>query len=127
MIAFWFRLLTGKQTKLSLLVNNLLLNDINNHVYNHRWIVVKSILDDAGYTYIWISQCEGITSASVFKQYINARLTDQYLQSWYTYIDNSSKASNYKLLLHSKHLSQCLRKNTGVLSYGLDFRTIISL
>ena len=78
------------------------MNDINNHVYNHQWIVVvKSILDDAGYTYIWISQCEGITSASVFKQYINARLTDQYLQSWYTYIDNSSKASNYKLSKHT--------------------------
>ena len=56
MIAFWFRLLTGKQSKLSLLVYSLLLNDMNNYVYNHKWIVfVKSILDDAGYTHIWIS------------------------------------------------------------------------
>ena len=107
MIAFWFRLLTGKQSNLSLLVNNLLLNDMNNHVYNNKWLLfVKSILDDAGYTHIWISQCDGITSAAVFKKYINARLTDQYLQSWYAYIDNSSKASNYKLF---KHISQFLR------------------
>ena len=70
MIAFWFRLLTGKQSKLSLLVYNLLLNDMNNHVYNHKWLLfVKSILDDAGYTHIWISQCEGITSAAVLKIY----------------------------------------------------------
>ena len=38
MIAFWFRLLTGKQSKLSLLVYNLLLNDMNNHVHNHKII-----------------------------------------------------------------------------------------
>ena len=43
----------------------------------------------------------GITSATVFKKHINARLTDQYLQSWYAYIDNSSKASNYKLFKHT--------------------------
>ena len=97
MIAFWFRLLTGKQSKLSLLVYNLLLNDMKNHVYNHKWLLfVKSILDDAGYTHIWISQCDGITSAAVFKKYINARL-----QSWYAYIDNSFKASNYKLFKHT--------------------------
>ena len=40
------------------------------------------------------------------KKYINARLTDQYLQSWYAYIDNSSKASNYSnIRLHSKHIT----------------------
>ena len=102
MIAFWFRLLTGKQSKLSLLVYNLLLNDMNNHVYDQKWILfVKSFLDDAGYTHIWISQCDGITCASVLKQYINARLTDQYLHSWYAYIDNSSRSSNYKLFKHT--------------------------
>ena len=53
------------------------------------------------YTYLDIYQCEGITSASVFKKYINARLTVQYLQSWYAYIDNSSKASSYKLFKHA--------------------------
>ena len=74
---------------------------MNNHVYNNEWIVfVKSVLDDVGYTHIWISQCEGITSVCVQK-YFNTRLTDQYLQSWYLYIDNSSKASNYKLFKHT--------------------------
>ena len=38
MIAFWFRLLSGKQSKLSLLVYNLLLN-MNNYVYNHKWLL----------------------------------------------------------------------------------------
>ena len=83
MIAFWLRLLTGKQSYLSLLVYNLLLNDMNNHVYNHKWLLfVKSNLDDSGYTHkiIWILQCDGITSAVVFQKYMNARLTDQYLQ-----------------------------------------------
>ena len=75
---------------------------MNNHAYNHKWLLfVKSVLDDAGYTHISISQCEGITSAAVLKKYINARLTDQYLQSWYAYIDNSSKASYYKLFKHT--------------------------
>ena len=56
MIAFWFRLLTGKQSKLSLLVHNLLLNDMKNHVHNHKWLpFVKSILDDAGYTHMDIT------------------------------------------------------------------------
>ena len=33
------------------------------------------------------------------QKYINARLTEQYFQSWYAY--NSSKASNYKLFKHT--------------------------
>ena len=101
MLAFWFRLLTGKQSKLSLLVYNLLLNDINNTAYNRKWIV-KSILDDAGYTHIWISQCEGITSVSVFKHILMQGLQINIdLQSWYAYADNSSKASNYKIFRHT--------------------------
>ena len=50
------------------------------------------------YIYIWLSQCSEITSVSMLKIIINTRLNYQYLQSWYIYIDSSSKASSYKLL-----------------------------
>ena len=54
---------------------------------------------------MWLSQCNDIISASMLKSYINTRLIDQYLQSWHTYIDNSSKASNYKLGLFKNTFS----------------------
>ena len=60
---------------------------------------------------------------------INIRLNDQYLQSWYTYIDISSKASSYKSLKNTSifrtQLSHLVRKNTGVHYYVLNFQTII--
>ena len=119
MIAFWFILLTGKQSKLSLLVYNLLLNDMNSHVYNNKWIVfVKSILDDAGYTHIWISQCEGITSESVFKNILMQGLhINSFSHGMHTLTTNPKlQIINYSNIhLHSKHISQFWKKHIGVL------------
>ena len=41
MIIYWNRLITGKQSKLTQLVYKLLLKDVHNNVYNHKWIICK--------------------------------------------------------------------------------------
>ena len=95
---YWYRLITGKQSILALPMYKLLLKDIHN-VYNHKWIIsVKYVLDDVGNTYIWLSQCSEIASASMLRLVINAWLNDKYLQSRYTYIDSASKVSSNKVL-----------------------------
>ena len=51
MIIYWYRSITGKQSKLALMVYKLLLKDVHNNVYNDKWIaLVKSVSDDAGCT-----------------------------------------------------------------------------
>jgi hypothetical protein len=98
MIGFWYRMITGKQSKLSLLVYRMLLNDYCTNFYDHKWIAfIKSILDNIGCTYIWWSQCELINSVSLLKNFISTKLTDQFLQTWYSHIDSSSKASCYRI------------------------------
>ena len=49
MMMYCHRLITGTPLKLALLVYRLLLKDVPNNVYNHKWITsVKSVFDDAG-------------------------------------------------------------------------------
>ena len=66
-------------SKLGLIVYTLLLKDVHNNVYNHKWIaLVKSVLDDDGSSYIWLSQYIEITSDSVSRTIINTRLIYNY-------------------------------------------------
>ena len=75
---------------------------------------VKSILDDAGYTHIWISQCDGITSAAVLKKILMQGLQiNTFSHGMHTLITHPKvQIINYSnIRLHS----QFWRKNTGVL------------
>ena len=61
-----------------------------------KWLnTIKSILDDSGLSYVWMSQ--NPTSIIWIKTKLKQVLLDQFKQNWYYTIQNSSKATNYKI------------------------------
>ena len=65
--------------------------------YKNKWIsYVKDILDNCGYSDIWLSQ-SNVMSFDVFKARIKNRLQDQFKQDWHSQVSNCSKCLNYRI------------------------------
>ena len=95
LIKFWSNLLLGKLSKLSYRLYSILYNDANANTYEFPWIaIVKSILDDLGKSYIWISQNPQNSEwlANTFLQ----KSQEQYKQLWSASVQ-SSKCVNYRI------------------------------
>ena len=77
---------------------NLILSKCNNEGTNFKWIdLIKNILNECGLTYIWNDQ--GLYNFNIkwLKELIKQTLNDQFQQILISNMQNSSKASNYKL------------------------------
>ena len=95
-ISYWSQILTGKQTKYSFILYNLLYCKFNNG-YETKWMGnLKSILDSSGFSYIWV-QNELMNDNTWLKNNIKQRLTDQFRQTWESNCNNSSKGITYNL------------------------------
>jgi hypothetical protein len=74
---------------------------------NFKWInYVKSILDDTGFsnTCIWNSQQN--INLNFLKPTVKQRLQDQFIQKWFSHIDNASREelySHFKFFLYLNH------------------------
>ena len=95
----------------------LLLTDVHNNVYNHKWITsVKCVLDDVECTCIWLSQCSEITSASVSRSIINIRRDGQYLHHGILIMIARLRLPSYKLFKNTVKYETYLtfgEKHTG--------------
>ena len=61
----------------------------------HRVImIVHSLLDSLGLSYIWSNQIHTIES---FKRIVKQRLMDQFIQEWQSRVAENSVCSNYRL------------------------------
>ena len=50
-IIYWFKLITRKHTELSFLIYELLMNDYNNGICEHKWLkCIRSVTDEIGYS-----------------------------------------------------------------------------
>ena len=71
---------------------------------------IKNLLCEFGFAYLWESQ--SITNLQL--QLVIQRLYDQYIQNWYSYVNNSPKLTTYKIVkiqfCHEKSFS-CVLKN----------------
>ena len=93
MINFWARLVTGKASKLSY---NMYLYMLKTPEVNSKWMnYIQSILDNSGRHGVWMTQPTTVT-LSIGKT-IKQNLTDQFLQSWDTELQKSSKGRNYSI------------------------------
>ena len=103
-IAFWTRILLGKQTKLSYTMYHALQTYDN---INSKWLDnVRKILCDAGRNDVWVNQNDSIPSNIKF--YVKQTLQDQYLQYWRSELTKSSKGINYSLFKDSIQLEPYL-------------------
>ena len=89
-MCYWARVVSGKQSKLFVLLYKIMMKDHIKNETNCKWISpVKYILDNLGMSHIWISQ--GFCSVKWFSQQISTRQNDQYLQIWRNNLTESSK------------------------------------
>lgn len=96
MIGYWVRILTGKQSKLSYIMYNCLLQLDQSGVYSSPWIAyIKGICNDCGMSGVWLSQ--NITNPIWFKKAIEMRLKDQWITVWNGNMSNKSVCSSYKM------------------------------
>lgn len=120
MIGFWLSIVNGKDTKLSKWLYNILLEEYNGGIYQHKWIhSIKEILISVGQ--IQLLNKEAIENPNLIKKKISRTLFDLYVQEWHTKITLSSKGKNYSLFkqdinfedylikLNKKHYSTLLK------------------
>ena len=92
MIAFWNRLLIGKEQTLSFQIYKYMLNQNN---IEYKWInKIKDILNSVGRTELWINQTQ-ITQQNIHMK-IKQCLIDQHKQLWQTQLTQSNKGLIYK-------------------------------
>jgi hypothetical protein len=96
MVSFWPILLLGKETKLLYLSYKLLCTLSIEENVHFVWIKYsKELSDETGYSSIWINQ--DIPNCNWLISSIKLRLHDQCKQGWYSLIEHSPKALNYRI------------------------------
>jgi hypothetical protein len=115
MICFWYKLVAS-ENKLSGKLYQLLLTSSGSNKF--KWInYIKSILDDTGFSNIWNSQ-QHIT-INFLKTTVKQRLHDQFIQKWFSDIDNASKGEFYS------HFKKEFILEPQILRLKRGFRTAI--
>ena len=107
---FWRRLITGDQSKLSAKMYRLLFKLDAVGIYSSPWITnVRDILNDSGFSYMWLYQTSTTTNDS-FRAQLKVRLQDQFQQTWSSEVFNSSKCINYRMFKSKLQFEEYLLK-----------------
>ena len=94
-ILYWSKLITGKDIKLSIISYRLLYLSQNNNC-QFSWLnYVESILNECGFSYVWLNQY--FISEQWLKNSVKICLHDQFYQTWHANIDTGSKTLNHRL------------------------------
>ena len=99
MINYWVKLLGLNDQSIHKKLYSMLKQDADNNIsYNgSNWAFqIKSLLNELGLSYIWLQQNEFTIPVNLIKQ----RIFDNYYQSWYSNINNSSRLSMYSRYKH---------------------------
>ena len=103
-LMFWFRLVNGRDSKLSVKMYNCLYQLYTTAEYRSPWLeFIEGLLNEVGLTFVWLLQGDGINGIWL-KQIVKTRLTDQYITKWRESMEMSSKCDYYKLFkpLHER-------------------------
>ena len=107
-IAYWLRIVTGKEDKLSAIMYKLMFRLDCQNIFKSQWISnVKNILNESGLSYVWLDQ-ENITNGDWIKEKLKENLHDQYEQTWSTNVYNSSKCLTYRIIKTKLQLEKYL-------------------
>ena len=95
MIAFWQRLIIGKQDKISSKLYSIILAIHDRGFFHSKWLTcVKNILTECGCNQLWLQQSNVPCSIS---KTIKAKLNDMFCGEWKDLVFNSSKCLNYRI------------------------------
>ena len=108
MVLFWNSLLSN-DNKLSSIMYRLMLKLHDVQPQKFKWIsFVKYILDDCGLSFIWNDQIPMIRV--LLKSLVRQKLNDQFIQVWFSQINNSSRGEFYSLFKKEFQLESYLLK-----------------
>ena len=109
MLNFWLRTINGKEFKISTIVCNVLKLLSDHGVYSSPWLkYIHTTLQELGLSHVW--QDFAFLSRSWFKPAIKLRLSDAYLQSWQSKINDSTQCTNYRIFKTKMCLDDYLLK-----------------
>ena len=98
MVNFWSRIITGKESKYSFRLFNLIkcMHDSNSSSYTSKWIIkTKEIIDLCGFSNIWILQ--NSHNPKWFKNALALRISDIDKQNWSNDVENNRFCHNYRI------------------------------
>ena len=105
MLNFWSKLLC--QNKLSCIIYKLAYNLFTKRGINIGWIsYLKSLLDGVGLSYVWDRQL--ILCSGDIKYIVKEKMIDQFRQTWFPAMCNSSRGQLYMNLKRELNLEQYL-------------------
>lgn len=94
LVGYWARLIESKESKLSRILYNCLLDLSTSGVYVSPWVSqVRKILDDCGLSYIWLNQ--SFSNANWLKGTVEQRLKDHLLQKWRSELNSMTLCDTY--------------------------------
>ena len=90
MIRFWWRILNGKEFKLSYLLYKLMYINLINYGYENKWLsFIQNILNSCGMSNIWLDQ--NSYSTDWLSSSVEQKLKDQFFQEWSENMNSTSK------------------------------------
>ena len=96
LLGFWYSIVHTGGKLSSTMYKIIYSNYINGH-NTYNWLDnVKSILDDSGFSYIWIDQFY-LGSKNMLLNLIDTSLKTQFEQTWQSNVNDSSKCTNYRM------------------------------
>ena len=102
MISFWAKILSGRNDKITYLTYRCLLSEFRRDSYRSKWLCkIKSILDNCGFSDLWLDQLRTVPNADWIKMTVKRRLCDQFVQGWSQEIFTSPKCLNYRVFKRS--------------------------
>lgn len=108
MIMFWHKLISCRE-KLSSQMYTLIFKLHEKGIVEVNWLMtIRNILNQIGLSYIWQQQETCIPEAGWLKMEIRRRLSDNFIQQWYSDIENSTKGTFYKLIKSQHNLENYL-------------------
>lgn len=122
-VSFWAKLVNPMNVKLSSKIYAILLSQFNHtRSINFPWIAnVKHILTSCGLINVW--EMHEFPNIKWLTATIKQKLSDLFINQWYSLLENSSNCVNYKLFKRTFGFEQYLVKTPPVLlRYMIKFR-----
>uniref|UniRef100_A0A0N7ZBB2 Reverse transcriptase domain-containing protein n=1 Tax=Scylla olivacea TaxID=85551 RepID=A0A0N7ZBB2_SCYOL len=96
MIGYWSRLITGKTTKLSMIMYKSLLHLDSTGMYSSPWIChIRNILNNCGMSGIWMDQ--QTNNPEWLRKAVENKLKDHWITSWFRNISTKGLCKSYRM------------------------------
>ena len=101
MISCWAKLFSGPENKIVYTMYKYLFKQYSDDSVNNPWLqCIQTIFNSCGLSYVWQNQGQNV-NAKMISCIIRQNLQDQFIQQWYSDVNNSSKGQVYRIFKRS--------------------------